>query len=124
MKRSLAILLLSILLLSLAACSASNDSSLKQLLTTYEWEAHGDYTVRLSPDGSGVQYDSETGRVKVTFRWELSGDTLHFTRTDNGENSDFGTFTVLDFNKYVITLRFDDDFGMVVKFCRTTLNDR
>lgn len=112
--RILAVLLIVALLLSLVGCGKSND--LEDLLSTYTWRKPGDVSLRFFPDGSGVQFDGRSGRIKENFRWELSGSTLHLILIeDDGEERDWGSLTVLDFNKYVITL--EDEYEEVLIYC-------
>ncbi len=115
-KRLISVLLVAVLLVGLCACGTKGDD-LKTLLTTYTWKFPGSVTVFLRPDGTGAQYDKGSSIPKDTFRWELSGNVLHWILTDDGEERDFGTFTVERINEYTLRLTFTEN-GEWVDFYR------
>ena len=120
-KRLISVLVVVVLLVGLCACGAKG-GDLKTLLTTYTWKFPGSVTVFLRPDGTGAQYNKGSGVPKDSFRWELSGNVLHLILTDDGEERDFGTFTVERINEYTLRLT-DMEDGSRVDFYRTDAFD-
>lgn len=120
-KRLISVLVVVVLLVGLCACGAKG-GDLKTLLTTYTWKFPGSATVFLRPDGTGAQYNKGSGVPKDNFRWELSGNVLHLILTDDGEERDFGTFSVERINEYTLRLT-DMEDGSRVDFYRTDAFD-
>lgn len=102
--RIAAALLTVLLLICLCACAAKT-GDLETALKTNRWEYHGGGVILfLRPDGTGAQYDKDGYTQKESFRWELSGNVLRFIITEDGEDEDFGTFTVEQLNTYTLRL--------------------
>ncbi len=107
-RRLTAGLLLLVMLVSLTACSTSDD--LEHLLTSYRWKtgyASDSYMIFL-PNGVWQKY--ENGQLKKEWQWELSGERIYFCYEEDGERIRFDEyFRVKSYDKYSIIVEMVED---------------